>query len=371
MSLRYAAGVFVVASWIAACSGGAETHDKTTAEGGKGGAGGAGGQGGAGGGGGLIGGAGGATTTTTKTTSGSTSSGSTSSSSGSSTSSSGSPDAGDYDCSVAGTEGKCMDVTECAVIGNHVSTPGFCPGPADIQCCTLAGGSGCDPDVLVFPNDGDTTEEPGEGGCPNGMIRVTSYCVDRYEATLVRGDDGTSWSPFFNPGDVPMIAVSVAGTVPQGYIDGVQAGEACLNAGKRLCTDAEWLRACRGPSNTTYPYGNTKMLGVCNDHRDVHPAVEYFGTSASWIWSQLDNACIDQLHDSVDATGENAGCVTYEGAYDMMGNLHEWTADPAGTFRGGYYVDTVINGSGCLYATTAHNTLHWDYSTGFRCCAEP
>ena len=54
----------------------------------------------------------------------------------------------------------------------------------------------------------------------------------------------------------------------------------------------------------------------------------------------------------------------------MMGNLHEWTADPDGTFRGGFYVDTVINGPGCLYATTAHATSHWDYSTGFRCCAD-
>jgi hypothetical protein len=55
----------------------------------------------------------------------------------------------------------------------------------------------------------------------------------------------------------------------------------------------------------------------------------------------------------------------------MMGNLHEWTADPAGTFRGGFYVDTVRNGNGCLYATTAHNTSYRDYSTGFRCCATP
>jgi hypothetical protein len=113
------------------------------------------------------------------------------------------------------------------------------------------------------------------------------------------------------------------------------------------------------------------MLGVCNDHRDVHPAIEYFGTSDSWIWSHIDNACIDQLPESLALTGAYAGCVTAEGAHDMMGNLHEWTADPAGTFRGGYYVDTVINGPGCLYATTAHNTLHWDYSTGFRCCADP
>jgi formylglycine-generating enzyme required for sulfatase activity len=55
----------------------------------------------------------------------------------------------------------------------------------------------------------------------------------------------------------------------------------------------------------------------------------------------------------------------------MMGNLHEWTADPAGTFRGGFYVDTTINGAGCLYRTTAHVASYWDYSTGFRCCADP
>ena len=73
---------------------------------------------------------------------------------------------------------------------------------------------------------------------------------------------------------------------------------------------------------------------------------------------------------SLDLTGENDGCVTPEGVFDLMGNLHEWTADPAGTFRGGFYVDTVRNGPGCLYRTTAHNTEHWDYSTGFRCCAD-
>ena len=54
----------------------------------------------------------------------------------------------------------------------------------------------------------------------------------------------------------------------------------------------------------------------------------------------------------------------------MMGNLHEWTDDPNGTFRGGFYVDTRINGEGCLYATTAHNIVHFDYSTGFRYCAD-
>lgn len=113
------------------------------------------------------------------------------------------------------------------------------------------------------------------------------------------------------------------------------------------------------------------MDGVCNDARAVHPAVERFGTSASWIFSRLDDACISQLPDSLARTGSHAGCVTPEGVFDLMGNLHEWTADPAGTFRGGYYVDTYRNGEGCLYRTTAHSMGHWDYSTGFRCCADP
>jgi hypothetical protein len=281
-------------------------------------------------------------------------------------------DGGTFDCSVLGVPGNCLDVTECSAMSDHAPNPGFCPGPTDIQCCTPYGLALCDPDAMPepSPNANNIKEAPGVGGCPDGMIPVDTFCIDQYEASLVRGDTGEAWSPYYNPGTLPMIAVSVAGAVPQGYIDGVQAGEACLNAGKRLCTDTEWLRACRGPQDYTYPYGNTKMLGVCNDHRAEHPAIEYFGTSDPSIYSMIDNACLNQLPESVDPTGARTGCVTVEGAYDMMGNLHEWTADPAGTFRGGYYVDTVINGPGCLYATTAHNTLHWDYSTGFRCCAD-
>jgi len=52
----------------------------------------------------------------------------------------------------------------------------------------------------------------------------------------------------------------------------------------------------------------------------------------------------------------------------MVGNLHEWTADPNGSFKGGYYMDTHKNGDGCFYTTTAHGPSYHDYSTGFRCC---
>jgi len=257
-------------------------------------------------------------------------------------------------------------------MANHLSTAGLCPGPSDIECCTPYGAALCDPNAMPrpAPNAKNITPAPGEGGCPAGMIAVTTFCVDKYEATLIRMDTGEAWCPFDNPGTTPMIAVSVAGAVPQAYISQIEAGDACTNAGKRLCTDDEWLRACQGPNGTTYPYGNTDELGVCNDHRAEHPAIEYFGTSSSVIYTMLDNACIDQIPETVDLTGSLTGCVTAEGAFDMMGNVEEWTADTAGTFRGGYYVDTTSNGPGCTYVTTAHDTTYWDYSTGFRCCAD-
>jgi len=225
----------------------------------------------------------------------------------------------------------------------------------------------CDPEAMPLPNRG-LAEAPGEGGCPAGMLPVDDFCIDRHEAALVLADGGEPWSPYWNPGDAAVRAVSIAGAVPQGYISGVQAAAACAAAGKRLCSDAEWLRACRGPDELVYPYGAIRVPGACNDARDQHPAIEYFGTSDDWIWSMLGHPCINQLADSVDRTGSNPACESAEGALDMMGNLHEWTAAAAGTFRGGFYVDTVINGEGCLYATTAHDTGHWDYSTGFRCC---
>jgi uncharacterized protein YraI len=45
-------------------------------------------------------------------------------------------------CSVGGESGTCVSTSACAA--GHHSTPGYCPGPSDIQCCTAdsAGGSG-------------------------------------------------------------------------------------------------------------------------------------------------------------------------------------------------------------------------------------
>lgn len=246
-------------------------------------------------------------------------------------------------------------------------TAGLCPGDADVQCCSdpaLA----CDPLAAPTPNEG-LVEASLDPSCPLGMITSGDVCIDRYEASLVL-EGGGSHSPYIHPTE-PVRAVSIEGAVPQGYIDADTAEAACAAAGKRLCTDAEWLRACRGAADHLYPYGDRNQPGACNDARASHPAIEYFGTSDPSVFSMLGHPCILQVPNGIQTTGAHPSCVTDDGAFDMMGNLHEWTADPAGTFRGGFFVDTILNGPGCTYATTAHDRTHWDYSTGFRCCADP
>lgn len=286
-------------------------------------------------------------------------------------------------CAVRGVPGECLHVDDCFAPAR--STPGLCPGPAEIQCCAEVPEEppvdqppvqDCDPDDMPTPHEG-LRSAPGEGPCPEGMAWIrpdnaADYCMDRYEGALMEvfGDGSESpWSPYHNPGNRRVRAVSIEGAVPQGYIDGVQAQRACEEAGKRLCSDQEWLRACQGAEGLRYPYGAERVDGLCNDARAQHPAVQLFPNDPN-PFARIQHACINQLPEGLAPSGDHGACVTEEGVYDLMGNLHEWTSDPTGTFRGGFYVDTVRNGPGCLYRTTAHNRLHWDYSTGFRCCAD-
>jgi hypothetical protein len=234
----------------------------------------------------------------------------------------------------------------------------------------------CDPHELVRPNAGKNIQEPpGLDGCPAGMAKIPNRdaCVDRWEAHVVEVlDDGTqhTWSPFFNPAGVNIRAKSAPGAIPQGYISALQSQLACKAANKRLCRDDEWVAACKGAKGTQYPYGNDEKRGTCNDSRPQHPAMQYLESRDLSVFTKLEHPCINQIADSLLPTGAKKECKTSEGAYDMVGNLHEWTADEKGHFRGGYYVDTWLNGHGCDYVTTRHEARYWDYSTGFRCCAD-
>ncbi len=216
--------------------------------------------------------------------------------------------------------------------------------------------------------------------CPEGMALVGDrVCIDRWEATLIRVVRGaeTRLSPFASvDGAAEFRAATQPGLVPQGYVSGRQAESACRAAGKRLCTASEWERGCRGPGGSQFPYGNQRARKVCNDDaRARHPVIEAAlaaGLPRGRAWMEgMNLPGINQLEGGLAKTGEREGCVSPEGLFDMVGNLHEWVADADGTFRGGYYMDTTKNGDGCSYQTTAHDFDYHDYSTGFRCCTDP
>jgi formylglycine-generating enzyme required for sulfatase activity len=131
-----------------------------------------------------------------------------------------------------------------------------------------------------------------------------------------------------------------------------------------------------GPERTTYGYGETNEPGRCNDSGRSPVVASYsgqhdMGDRAQWNWDHMNDPQLNQLPKTLAKTGSHAECTNGYGVYDMVGNLHEWVADPAGSFQGGYYQDTHLNGDGCSYKTTAHAAWYHDYSTGFRCCADP
>ena len=216
--------------------------------------------------------------------------------------------------------------------------------------------------------------------CPAEMAFVVRenvrVCVDRYEASLVEIRDNGSeapWSPYQAVGGHDVKAVSVRDAIPQGYISRDEAEVACVRAGKRLCTAPEWKTACKGPDKTVYPYGNTVNEDACNTHGKSPIGALYGSVDNERLWGDakvLNDPSLNALDGTLAPAGSFAQCTNAFGVYDMVGNLHEWTADANGAFRGGYYLDTTQNGTGCDYATTAHVPSYHDYSTGFRCCRD-
>jgi formylglycine-generating enzyme len=240
--------------------------------------------------------------------------------------------------------------------------------------------------AAVVRNWGDYDVVEGQIGqampgavCPAEMANVDDrFCIDRWEGSLVEVlQDGRElpWPPFGTvEGGHSLRAVSVPNVYPQAYISGAQAARACAASGKRLCAPVEWRKACMGPKQATFGYGTDRVAGRCNDAGYSPMLRLYPQVSTSWTlvgMTEMNDARLNQLDQTLAPTGSHDQCTNDYGVFDMVGNLHEWTNDPNGTFQGGYYLDTHKNGDGCTYRTVAHEFTYHDYSTGFRCCASP
>lgn len=167
-------------------------------------------------------------------------------------------------------------------------------------------------------------------------------------------------------------AVSAPGRVPHGYLSHHTAKMACTAAGKRLCTETEWVTACRGQRNTKYPYGPAFVRKSCNVYRYYHPAFILHGDSSIGHRDPRLNLIRERGKDPVlRLTGATEACASVWGAqriYDMVGNLDEWVADESGVFVGGFYARATTKG--CEAKISGHRPSYYDYSTGVRCCRD-
>jgi formylglycine-generating enzyme required for sulfatase activity len=240
------------------------------------------------------------------------------------------------------------------------------------------------------------------GRCPTGMVDVAGrFCIDRYEVVL-RDRAGRRISPYYHPTrgqsersyeawrgrarpgepDVvappewqrreafDVVAESLPGQVPNGYLSGDIAARACEAAGKRLCTADEWVFACRGQTSTPFPYGADYARGRCNVFRSTHPAAVLHGNPSLNHLDPRLNLVSDAEGALLRKTGQSAACASRWGsdaAYDLVGNLDEWVDDADGMFVGGFYARATRDG--CAAAVTTHPRNYFDYSLGTRCCS--
>lgn len=130
-----------------------------------------------------------------------------------------------------------------------------------------------------------------------------------------------------------------------------KAEEHCASKGKRLCTADEWERACKGPENRIYSYGDVFVPETCGP--DVST-----------------DANRDERADG--ASGQSEACRSGFGVYDLSGGAREWTSTLGSSnerfriLKGGKAGEP-IKGSRCAYVEERSMALT-DRQIGFRCC---
>jgi hypothetical protein len=275
------------------------------------------------------------------------------------------------------------------------------PAPSASEAVEVMPEPRCPPDMVKVTPGADAEVE---GGKPEGP-----FCVDRFEATLVDNQSGARIPPYYPPSrraaqqvakmweslrfemgsptaqatplptlpawmmtrDFAPKAVVRRGQTPNGHVSGPHAATACANAKKRLCTWVEWRIACGGERGWQFPYGSAYLKDACNVYREGHPASTLHDNPAIGHSDPRLNLVKVRGKPLLRQTGDTPSCKSPWGddaIYDMVGNLDEWLDDPEGTFAGGFYSRTSMDG--CEKRVRAHPFDYADYSTGVRCCAD-
>ncbi len=135
------------------------------------------------------------------------------------------------------------------------------------------------------------------------------------------------------------------GEKPRANVTWQDAQQACEEAGKRLCTTEEWEKACKGPRNHIYSYGDVFDPEFCGEG-------------------------VEDLY----ASGSRTECTTGWRALDMSGNYREWTGTPhrgKGSRRivKGGIRSNPLKGTRCALSTDESAGFESN-QLSFRCCRD-
>lgn len=154
--------------------------------------------------------------------------------------------------------------------------------------------------------------------------QVAAFYIDRFEHPNVqKGEDGKA----------PRAT---------GKVTWQDASDACASQGKRLCTEEEWEKACKGPDNFIYAYGDKHDKTICGE-----------GMSADY------------------RIGSLTDCISGYGVYGMSGGPREWTSSTAAggerrVVKGGMKTNHA-RGSRCAFAADEWEKFA-ESTMSFRCC---
>ncbi len=289
------------------------------------------------------------------------------------------------------------------------------PSEADAQSASADTGT-AGPGADVAPDAGPALTpalpkvQRFEGsGCPSGTVRLADFCIDRYEASVwdsvlcdgkgqsfgsAKGgpDFPATWpanGQYSNP-DHALFACSLPGVLPAGWVTWFQAAAACVESGKRLCTNAEWQVAAMGTPDTvgSCPTAIKEAETVLTSAFEKTCAsrwgvVNLFGNvqelTADWVISG-GPAFTAEEQLKAGAAGVVAALPEFLGSDDTTTSVggHAWVGVsptyamakgvPAMVQRGGSYGAGTASGP-FNYNVTASPFLGY-YSGGFRCCVD-
>jgi eukaryotic-like serine/threonine-protein kinase len=178
-------------------------------------------------------------------------------------------------------------------------------------------------DSIWLPRSSYSEYQPGE------KRPVAAYCMDRFEYPNRRYE-------------LPRVAVSWT-----------EAERLCREAGKRLCAEDEWERACTMGRGWRFSYGPKYIPHRCNTEQEVG------------------------AKQAIAPVGSRFECRNRYSVFDLNGNVSEWVDSHSdqpnggvGIVRGGTAWRGAEYGGDC-YSRHAHpvEDTQWE-DDGFRCCAD-